>query len=149
MPSYKAETQLGPTSFYKEARTDVLHFATFSYNHSIQQVQSLFLPVTLHGESVHWPTSFCYIFLQSLNSASAIFIFTSDVAWGVRPLTYFILLHFLTITQFSKCNLYFYQWRWFLNHFLRWFLLVPPKDGFTQFLISIMFKILLSIGFTL
>jgi len=53
LPSYKAEMQLGPTSFYKEVRTHILHSATFSYNHSIQQVQSLFLPVTLRGESVH------------------------------------------------------------------------------------------------
>ncbi len=50
---YKAATQLGPTAFYKEARTHILHFATFSYKHSIGQVQSLFLPVTLRGESVH------------------------------------------------------------------------------------------------
>jgi hypothetical protein len=28
----------------------------------------------------------------------------------LRP-TYFIVLHFLTSTQFSKCNLYFHQWR--------------------------------------
>jgi hypothetical protein len=44
---YKAATQLGPTSFYKEARTHILRSATFSYKHSIYQVQSLFLPVML------------------------------------------------------------------------------------------------------
>ncbi len=29
----------------------------------------------------------CYIFLQALNCSSAIFIFTSDTAWGVCPRT--------------------------------------------------------------
>jgi hypothetical protein len=37
---YKAATQLGPTSFYKAARTRMYLSATFSSNHSIQQVQS-------------------------------------------------------------------------------------------------------------
>jgi hypothetical protein len=50
--------KLGPTSFYKEARTHILLSATFAYNHSIQQVKSL--------------------------------VFTSDAAWGVRPLTGFL-----------------------------------------------------------
>ncbi len=36
-----AALQLGPTSFYKEARTHILLSATFAYKHSTQQVKSL------------------------------------------------------------------------------------------------------------
>jgi hypothetical protein len=37
---YTAATQLGPTSFYKAARTHIHLSATFSSNYTIQQVQS-------------------------------------------------------------------------------------------------------------
>jgi hypothetical protein len=47
---YIAVTQLGPTYFYKAPRTHIYLSATFSSNHSIQQVQSSFLPVILWGE---------------------------------------------------------------------------------------------------